>query len=243
MKKTHRKSIIAAMTASLLGLTACSNQNVKGAYPSPAPRFIEGAGIGALVGAPLAGFGGENALKGAVAGAFIGAAMGSYMDSDGLKTRLRQHGIMIVELGQRVELVIPADLLFEGGQTDIQRSAEPVMDEVVFLLKQYGAVKINVSGYSDNIGSTLSQLESSQLQSESVTNYLWSRGIDLQRMTTTGYGQTITAASDLTSLGSAYNRRVSICFFADYKAQPARILFSGKKDVLWAENNSGSDEF
>lgn len=243
MKKTDCWSIFVTTLVSALGLVACSNQNVKGAYPSPAPRFLEGAGIGALVGAPLAGFGGQNPAKGVAAGAFIGAAVGSYMDSDGLKNRLKSHGIIVTELGQTVELVLPADLLFEGGDTDIQRKADAPMEDVVFLLKQYGAVKIDVSAFTDNMGSTLSQLELSRLQGESVANYLWSRGIDLQRMSTTGYGQTMTAASDLTSLGSAYNRRVIIHFFADYKAQPARILFSHKKDVRWAENSSGDDDF
>lgn len=242
MKKLSSK-YTALFLALGLGASGCTNHNVKGAYPSPAPRFIEGAGIGAVIGAPLAGFGGQNAATGALVGGVIGGALGSYMDSEGLKKVLEDEGISVIELGQYVEIVIPVDKVFKGGESEILLEALPVLEQVVFLMKQYGPVNVKVSGYTDNIGSTLQQLERSRFQSESLTNYLWSRGIDIQRVDTTGYGQTMTAASDHSSLGSSYNRRLIICFFAEDKAQPARILTAGRKQSHWLKNSHSASEY
>src|SRR5690606_24528270 len=109
--------------------SGCANQNVRGAYPSPAPKFVEGSALGGAYGATIGGFSSSSSAgAGLAAGAILAAPLGSYADSQGLKNQLREQGITVIELGDILQIVIPADLLFAGGENLLQRQAYPKMD-------------------------------------------------------------------------------------------------------------------
>ena len=240
----HLFSRAAITLAILLGLGGCANQNVKGAYPSPAPKFVEGGALAGAYGATIGGFSSSSgASAGLLAGAIFGAPLGSYGDSQGLKKALQDDGVTVIELGDILQLVIPADLLFIGGENLLLREAYPTMDQVVSLIKQYDPVTITVNGYSDNIGDRFTRLDRSRYQAQSVTTYLWSRGLNLARFDFEGLGQTETVASDKTYMGSSYNRRIVISLRRRSKPSPTRILTAWRQQSKWKLNSDNKDDF
>jgi outer membrane protein OmpA-like peptidoglycan-associated protein len=212
-----------ALLSIVLLLQGCAQPKVKGAYPPPTPNFIGGAGVGApdgaTIGSGLIGSG-SSATTGLFGGAILGASMGSYHDTEGLIQTLAAAGITVIRLGDIVEIVVPSDYLFRGHDNEVQYSAYPMMDKIVWLLLQYGNGNISVHAHSDDIGNPMQKLQMTEKQSQSVASYLWSRGIPLTQMTFNGFGDQISTAQFRTLQGSAYNRRVEITMWREHGPEP-----------------------
>lgn len=237
-KMRYEKSVLLlAIVCYLLG--GCTTENVKGAYPNTLGGGIEGASVGAVVGATAGGLmiANGSASLGALAGAMIGAPIGSYYDSEGAIFALQKHGVTVARMGDVVEIIIPSDLLFDGNDTEIHLEAYPMMDKITTLLKQYGNSSMSVVAYSDDIGSVFSQLELTRFQAQSVTTYLWSHGVNLQRMDFYGMGHEETAASDLSVTGSAYNRRIEITSWSENIPGPLNAALAKTTEDCWTKDD------
>ena len=68
--------------------------------------------------------------------------------------------------------------------------------------------KLDVIGYTDNVGHVESNLLLSQNRAESVKNYLIKKGIDPARITSEGYGMENPIGDNKTAEGRSKNRRV-----------------------------------
>ncbi|HNQ00543.1 MAG TPA: OmpA family protein, partial [Bacteroidia bacterium] len=75
---------------------------------------------------------------------------------------------------------------------------------------KYPEAKLSVEGHTDNTGNPEKNVTLSQKRCESVKNYLVSKGIDANRLTATGYGDTRPIADNKTADGRAKNRRVEL---------------------------------
>lgn len=232
---------ILLITACLSLLCACTkNENVKGAYIPPTPKTIEGAGLGAVIGAAAGGLVNSTkspSLLGAAAGAMLGASIGAYYDQEGVLLDLAYLGVTTIRLGDIVEFNIPADLLFEGGDVDLRQSAYPMMGRITAYLQQYGPVGIAVEGYTDSIGSTFDKLRRSELQAQSVSTYLWTHGVNLERIHYVGMGDTINVAQQNTTLGSAYNRRVTITLWRDEAPSSFKTYAKLQREDCWTRDD------
>lgn len=216
------------------GMVGCSNQNVKGAETPRTLDYVEGATVGGVFGAMVGGFskGGSAGLS-ALGGAMIGAPIGAYYDTEGAIQILQREGITVARMGDVLEIVIPSDILFEANDTEIRLSAQPAMNRVVAFIKQYGNSNMSVIAHTDNVGTLFGQLELSRLQAQSVTTYLWTHGIHLQLMDFYGMGSEETAASNLTSTGSGYNRRVEITVWREGVPGPLNAILAKRSQDCW----------
>lgn len=208
----------------LIFLVSCTSSEVPGAYPSPPPHVVQGAAVGAAVGASVASINDGSILLGIVTGALLGAPLGSYRDVQGAINKLAEEGITVIQLGNVVEVVIPHDLVFDPETYDLTHAAEPILNRVVALLKQYGDVNMTVVGHSDDIGTEADQLKRSRLQAAVIMSYLWSHGIASQRLSFYGVGATDTTASLKYVNGQAYNRRIVIIFWRNHPPGPFNLI-------------------
>jgi outer membrane protein OmpA-like peptidoglycan-associated protein/tetratricopeptide (TPR) repeat protein len=71
-------------------------------------------------------------------------------------------------------------------------------------------LKIEISGHTDDIGSTDYNHALSNNRAKSVYNYLVEKGISVERLAFIGYGETQPISSNETELGKAENRRTEI---------------------------------
>lgn len=212
-------------------LTGCiPSKNVKGAYPPPAPGYAQGAGIGAVTGAAIAGVNGGSVPLGIVTGALLGGAIGSYRDVEGAIKQLAAEGITVVRLGDIVEVVIPHDIVFDPETYDIKLEAQPILNQIVALLLQYKDVNMSVIGHSDNVGYDEDQAQRADLQAEAIMSYIWSHGIAIDRLNFYGVGPTQPDASMKYANGQSYNRRIVIAFWRKGPPGPLNPLLSQDPD-------------
>lgn len=224
-------TISIALMTSLL--SACfPDKNVEGAYPAQPNGYAQGAGIGAVTGAAIAGLNNGSTALGLVVGALLGAPVGSYNDTEGAIKQLASEGITVIRLGDIVEVVVPHDLVFDPENNQLTLNAQPLLDQVVKILVQYPNVNMSVIGHSDDLDVEDDQQTRSQLQAEAIMSYLWSHGIAINRLNFYGVGASETDASLKYANGQSYNRRVVITFWRKGDPGPINALL-GENPNCW----------
>lgn len=99
---------------------------------------------------------------------------------------------------------------FETGKSDIKSESQPIVDQIVEMLKQNPDLKISVEGHTDNVGSDKSNQSLSENRAKSLMNALISGGIDKSRLSSKGWGATKPIEDNSTEEGRFENRRVEI---------------------------------
>jgi outer membrane protein OmpA-like peptidoglycan-associated protein len=116
------------------------------------------------------------------------------------------------ETGEAVEApdltgVIIGRLFFSPEAWEINPSyRNPVLEDVVEYLKKNRSIHILISAHATPYESD--SMELSKLRARSVESYLVSKGIENSRLTTRANGTRHPAATNLSPVGQAYNRRV-----------------------------------
>jgi OOP family OmpA-OmpF porin len=99
---------------------------------------------------------------------------------------------------------------FEYNSSDIQPEARPVLDQAAEILHENPGVSVRVEGYTDSSGTPQYNQGLSLRRAESVYRYLVNKGVDPERLTVEGMGQSRPVASNATEEGRARNRRVEL---------------------------------
>ena len=105
---------------------------------------------------------------------------------------------------------IALDILFETGNSAIQKESLPIIDQIYKLLKLDAALKISIEGHTDNTGDAAANKKLSDSRAKSVMEALITKGIDKTRLSAVGWGQEKPVADNRTDEGRAQNRRVEI---------------------------------
>lgn len=99
---------------------------------------------------------------------------------------------------------------FETGKSDIKSESQPIVDQIIEMLKQNSDLKISVEGHTDNVGSDKSNKTLSENRAKSVMNALINGGIEKSRLSSKGWGSTKPVEDNSTEDGRYKNRRVEI---------------------------------
>jgi outer membrane protein OmpA-like peptidoglycan-associated protein len=97
---------------------------------------------------------------------------------------------------------------FESGSAALTPDSYTVLDQVVKSLLAYPEVRVEIRGYTDNVGSFEYNLQLSQKRAEAVRQYLLNSGIAPDRITAKGYSEADPIADNATPEGRASNRRI-----------------------------------
>ncbi len=218
-----KKLIIAIATASIIVLSGCETFD---AYTgeSKTSNTAKGAGIGASIGLALAYVQNRDKsssdrkkamLKGAGIGAIAGGGVGYYMDSQEAKLRkqLRSTGVSVERDGDNINLIMPGNITFESGGSNLSNSFYAVMDSVVLVVQEFDKTIIVTAGHTDSKGSDSYNLLLSERRATTVAGYLRHKGVVEARLETIGFGETQPLADNGTAEGRALNRRVEISLF------------------------------
>jgi outer membrane protein OmpA-like peptidoglycan-associated protein len=100
-------------------------------------------------------------------------------------------------------------IAFKFGKATLTNESYAVLDEIVSLLKDSN-VKIKVEGHTSLEGSAKSNQKLSQERADNVKDYLVSKGIAAERITTIGYGSTRPLVKGASEKANVQNRRVEI---------------------------------
>lgn len=117
---------------------------------------------------------------------------------------------MAAELAKTGKVTLRS-IQFDTGKATLKAESSAVLDQVVALLKQDAALKLEVQGHTDNVGAAAANLKLSQDRAAAVKDYLVTTGgIAAARLTTAGFGDTKPVAPNTTDDGRAQNRRVEL---------------------------------
>ncbi len=97
---------------------------------------------------------------------------------------------------------------FETASASITPDSYTILDQVVRSLKAYPDVRVEVAGYTDDVGKDEYNMSLSQKRADSVKQYLVNAGIATERVEARGYGETNPIASNKSAAGRAENRRI-----------------------------------
>lgn len=100
------------------------------------------------------------------------------------------------------------NILFQPEKAILDNRSFETLDRIALLLNEYDDLDIVIEGHTDSFGEPELNLELSKARAEVVKNYLISKDVVADRMTTMGYGITVPIADNSTAEGRAINRRV-----------------------------------
>jgi OOP family OmpA-OmpF porin len=132
--------------------------------------------------------------------------------------------LTVLESGEMVQEVTANDMLealnkdgymalyinFDTGKSDIKPESQPIIEQIVALLKNNSSLKLSVEGHTDNVGNPQSNKTLSELRAKAVVTAVVSQGIDAGRLSAVGWGQEKPIADNRSEEGRAKNRRVEI---------------------------------
>jgi len=99
---------------------------------------------------------------------------------------------------------------FDTDATAIKPESQPILAEIVKLLKAHPDLKLEVQGHTDNAGTPAHNQQLSTGRASAVLGALLAQGIAIDRLTAKGYGQAKPIADNASDDGKAKNRRVEL---------------------------------
>ena len=106
--------------------------------------------------------------------------------------------------------VVLKNIFFDVNKFELKTESQVELDKLIQMLTENPTLKIEISGYTDNVGKPADNLTLSNNRAKAVVNYLVSKSISSQRLTSKGYGETKPLADNKTEDGRAMNRRTEM---------------------------------
>jgi outer membrane protein OmpA-like peptidoglycan-associated protein len=102
------------------------------------------------------------------------------------------------------------NVFFDFSKATLRNESFGDLDRLVKTLNDSPEMKIEIGGHTDNVGTADANLTLSQNRSQSVVDYLVSKGISKNRLVAKGYGMSKPTANNASEEGRQLNRRVEI---------------------------------
>jgi outer membrane protein OmpA-like peptidoglycan-associated protein len=109
-----------------------------------------------------------------------------------------------IEIG---ESIILKNIFFDFNKTTIRTESINELERLVLMLVKTPTLKVELGSHTDNKGTDEYNKKLSQARSESVVNYLISKGIAVDRLVAKGYSESAPIATNETEEGRQENRR------------------------------------
>jgi outer membrane protein OmpA-like peptidoglycan-associated protein len=99
---------------------------------------------------------------------------------------------------------------FDFDKSNIKPEFEGVLDAGVEILKENPGTNVQITGYTDSVGTDAYNMGLSERRANAVRDYFISKGIDGNTLTAVGRGEADPVADNSTADGRAQNRRVEL---------------------------------
>ncbi len=102
---------------------------------------------------------------------------------------------------------------YPPGSFEVDPNNQERLKQLARVLNFVPEIRLEVSGYTDNIGTDVANHKLSEKRANRVRDYLVMHGVDTARIKVFGKGETNFVASNDTADGRAKNRRIEIIFY------------------------------
>lgn len=99
---------------------------------------------------------------------------------------------------------------FDSGKSAVKPESQPIIEQIVQMMRSNPDLKIGVEGHTDNVGTSASNKSLSEARAKSVVSAIVGQGITAERLSPAGYGQDKPIGNNNTEEGRAKNRRVEL---------------------------------
>ncbi|GAB3287509.1 OmpA family protein [Hymenobacter tenuis] len=103
--------------------------------------------------------------------------------------------------------VVLNNIFFDFDKATLRKESTGELERLQKLLVETPALRLEISGHTDNVGNASYNKDLSQRRAKTVVDYLVSKGIAQSRLTFAGYGDTQPVAPNTTKGGRQLNRR------------------------------------
>ena len=215
-------SIVIVLTISL---AACKSMNKtqKGAVIGGTGGAVVGGVVGRAIGNTAMG-----AIIGATVGGVGGAVIGRKMDKQAEEIAKEMGDVDVIREGEAIVIRFKEKVLFAYDRSDLSATAKDNLDKLKATLLKYPETNIMVIGHTDSKGTKKYNQTLSEDRAHAVTSYASMNGIDHNRLTSVGKGETDPIATNDTEEGSASNRRVEFVITANDKMKAEAKKDTGK---------------
>ena len=131
------------------------------------------------------------------------------------KLRAQLNAVLQTSESARGLIVNMSDVLFDTAKYTLKPEAREKLAKVSGILLAYPGLKLQVEGYTDNIGGDDYNQKLSEQRAGSVKDYLESQSVKDANITAAGYGKSDPIADNSSSAGRAQNRRVQLVVSGD----------------------------
>lgn len=100
--------------------------------------------------------------------------------------------------------------LFDYNKWDLLPESQTELLQLVAFLQQNKALKIEISGHTDDLGETAYNLQLSEKRAKAVYDFLLKKGVDAKQMSYKGYGKSQPAYVNDTDENRKKNRRIEL---------------------------------
>jgi len=97
---------------------------------------------------------------------------------------------------------------FESGKAVLLQKSYAVLDEVMSVMNTYPEYSLNISGHTDSQGDDKMNQALSERRAKACYEYLVKKGVDTNRVSSIGYGESKPIATNMYAAGREQNRRV-----------------------------------
>ncbi len=97
---------------------------------------------------------------------------------------------------------------FDANKSTFRPEAYPILINAAQILLANNALKVQIEGHTDNVGSVAANQKLSEQRADAVKRFLISKGVEESRLSTIGYGATKPISDNKTVQGKAFNRRI-----------------------------------
>jgi len=122
----------------------------------------------------------------------------------------RQLEILQAKPTDRGLVLTLGDTLFATGKSELKSGATANLDRLSAFLNQYPDRTASIEGFTDNTGSEDANQSLSEHRADSVKRYLVGRGVQSDRLSSSGRGENAPVADNETTAGRQQNRRVEV---------------------------------
>jgi outer membrane protein OmpA-like peptidoglycan-associated protein len=211
--KKFRMSLLVLLSAMLL-FAGCSswNKTQKGAVVGTTAGGAAGAVIGRASGNTALG-----AIIGAAVGGASGAIIGRQMDKQAEEIAKTVPDAKVERVGEGIVVEFNSSILFGFDKSGLSNDAKLNLDKLVTVLDNYADTNIEIQGHTDSKGSEAYNQDLSVQRTRKVSYYLTDKGINSDRLTVKGFGETLPKYENDTENGRSQNRRVEFLITANEK--------------------------
>jgi outer membrane protein OmpA-like peptidoglycan-associated protein len=122
----------------------------------------------------------------------------------------RQLEILQAKPTDRGLVLTLGDTLFATGKSELKSGATANLDRLGDFLSEYPDRTASIEGYTDSMGSEESNQMLSERRADSVKRYLVGRGVQRERLSSSGRGENAPVADNESPAGRQQNRRVEV---------------------------------